>query len=59
MDVLHDENTLKDIQPVSDDMDEQLEKLKRRELLPANVLIELCEKVFKLILCSFYRQKKL
>ena len=58
MDVLPDENTLKDIQPVSDDMDEQLEKLKRRELLPANVLIELSEKVFKLILCSFYRQKK-
>ena len=38
-------NTLKDIQSVSDDIEERLEKLRRRELLPADVLIELCEKV--------------
>lgn len=45
MDILPAENTLKDIQPVSDDIEERLEKLRRRELLPADVLIELCEKV--------------
>ena len=45
MDILPAEDTLKEIQPVSDDIEERLEKLKRRELLPADVLIELCEKV--------------
>ena len=45
MDILPAENTLKDIQSVSDDIEERLEKLRRRELLPADVLIELCEKV--------------
>lgn len=45
MDILPAEDTLKEIQPVSDDIEERLEKLRRRELLPANVLIELCDKV--------------
>lgn len=45
MDILPAEDTLKEIQPVSDDIEERLEKLRRRELLPADVLIELCDKV--------------
>ena len=45
MDVLPDDDTLAPIQPVSDDLDEKLERLKNRELLPANVLIELCDRV--------------
>lgn len=50
MNSLPAEDTLKEIQPVSDDIEERLEKLKRRELLPANVLIELCEKVLLAVL---------
>ena len=46
MEALPDENTLKPIEPVSDDIEEQLEKLRNRELLPADVLIALCDKVF-------------
>ena len=53
MDSLPAEDTLKEIQPVSDDIGERLEKLKRRELLPADVLIELCEKVVFLRSVSF------
>lgn len=53
MDFLPAEDTLKEIQPVSDDIEERLEKLKRRELLPADVLIELCEKVVFLRIVSF------
>lgn len=46
MEALPDENTLKPIEAVSDDIEEQLEKLRNRELLPADVLIALCDKVF-------------
>lgn len=53
MDVLPAEDTLKEIQPVSDDIEEQIEKLKRRELLPANVLIELCEIVSIIVFSHF------
>lgn len=45
MDAIPADDTLAPIQPVSDDLDEQLERLKNRELLPANVLMELCERV--------------
>ena len=58
MDALPDENTLKTIKPVSDDFEERLERLRNRELLPAGVLIELCEKVFVSCL-SNSRQKRL
>ena len=46
MEALPDENTLKPIEPVSDNIEEQLEKLRNRQLLPASVLIELCDKVY-------------
>ena len=58
MDALPDENTLKTIKPVSDDFEQQLERLRNRELLPAEVLIELCEKVFVRCL-SNSRQRRL
>lgn len=45
MDVLPDENTLAEILPVSDDLDERIERLKKRELLPADVLLKMCEQV--------------
>lgn len=45
MEALPAENTLAPIKPVSDDLDEQIERLKNRELLPAEVLIELCDRV--------------
>jgi len=45
MNILPAEDTLKEIKPVSDDIEERLERLRRKELLPANVLIELCDKV--------------
>jgi hypothetical protein len=45
MDALPAENTLEEIKPVSDDIEEKLERLRKRELLPSNVLIEMCEQV--------------
>ena len=45
MDALPDDNTLAPIQSVTDDLDAMIERLKNRELLPAEVLIDLCEKV--------------
>ena len=33
------------LQNLSDDLDAMIERLKNRELLPAEVLIDLCEKV--------------
>lgn len=50
MDVIPADNTLEDIQPVSDDIEERLERLRNRELLPASVLIELCDKVYSFVL---------
>ena len=57
MEALPDENTLKPIEAVSDDIEEQLEKLRNRELLPADVLIALCDKVFLYYFVN-WRQKK-
>ena len=50
MDVLPDENTLTEINPVGDDLDERIERLKKRELLPADVLLQMCETVFYCVL---------
>ena len=45
MDVLPNENTLTEIRPVGDDLDERIERLKKRELLPADILLQMCETV--------------
>ena len=45
MEALPDDNNLTTIQSVTDDLDAMIERLKNRELLPAEVLIDLCEKV--------------
>lgn len=45
MDALPADNNLEEIQPVSDDIEERLQRLRNRELLPASALIELCEQV--------------
>ena len=59
MNILPAEDTLKEIKPVSDDIEERLERLRRKELLPANVLIELCDKVGVVVFAYDHRQKRL
>ena len=45
MDVLPNDNTLAKIMPIGDDLDERIERLKKRELLPVDVLLQMCETV--------------
>ena len=52
MDILPNENTLAEIRPIGDDLDERIERLKKRELLPAKVLLEMCETVSNVWKCN-------
>ena len=59
MDALPADNNLEEIQPVSDDIEERLQRLRNREQLHASALIELCEQVGFFVERVKRRQRKL